>query len=51
MPDIINSIAQTIREGEKKDALVTRLVLQAVQTGYTLGLADAKKASPRGVSV
>lgn len=45
MPEIINAIAQTIQEGEKKNDLATRLVLQAIQTGYTLGLAYAQKAS------
>lgn len=44
MNDTINTIAQTVRDLMKTDELATRLVLQAIQTGYTLGLADSKKA-------
>lgn len=44
MADTIITIAQTVKEIVEVDELATRLVLQAIQTGYTLGLADAKKA-------
>lgn len=44
MTDSINIIAQTLKELMSTDELATRLVVQALQTGYTLGLADAKKA-------
>lgn len=44
MADTIITIAQTVKELIQTDELATRLVLQAIQTGYTLGLADAKKA-------
>lgn len=45
MPDTINVIAQTVREGMEVNEPVMRLFLQAVQAGYALGLADAKQAS------
>lgn len=44
MADTVITIAQTVKELMEVDELATRLVLQAIQTGYTLGLADAKKA-------
>lgn len=44
MADAIVTIAQTVKELMSTDELTARLVVQAIQTGYTLGLADAKKA-------
>lgn len=45
MSDVIAEIAQTVREGEKMNSLAIRLVLQAIQTGYTLGLAQGQKSA------
>lgn len=44
MTDTIVTIAQTLKEIMCTDELATRLVVQAIQAGYTLGLADSKKA-------
>lgn len=45
MLDTINTIAQAVREGMEVNEPVMRLFLQAIQAGYTLGLADAQKSA------
>lgn len=37
-------IAQSIKDCKSKDIPTTHAILQAIQLGYSLGLADSKKA-------
>lgn len=43
MPDTDVVIAQTVKELMQTNKLEIQLVLQAIQTGYTLGLAQGQK--------
>lgn len=41
----IERIAQALKDALDADEAAAKLVVQTMQLGYTLGLADAKKAS------